>query len=84
MRCVIYGKNLSSLALHDTDQRHGIPPVTVIMHSFGANAFKAAALLQLTPVASLHRLFGERQFSKASPDACQFKVKWKLDSVRTD
>lgn len=57
------------------------PRVTVIMHRSGANAFKAAALLQLTPDSSLHHLFHARQFSKASPDGCQFEAKWKLDSV---
>lgn len=83
MRCMIYEKNMSSLTLHDPDQRHGIPPprVTVIMHRSGANAFKAAALLQLTPDSSLHLLFHTRQFSKASPDGCRFEAKWKLDSV---
>lgn len=83
MRCMIYEKNMSSLTLHDPDQRHGIPPprVTVIMHHSGANAFKAAALLQLTPDSSLHLLFHTRQFSKASPDGCRFEAKWKLDSV---
>lgn len=62
MRCMIYEKNLSSLALHDTDQGHGIPPATVIMDRNGANAFIAATLLQLTPDSSLHHLFCARQF----------------------
>lgn len=52
-------------------------PDDVIMHHNGANAFKAATLLQLTVDSSLHHLFSERQFSKASPDGCQFYAKWK-------
>ena len=37
-----------------------------------ANAFKAVPLLQLTLASSLYHLFNGRQFSKSSPDACQF------------
>lgn len=57
-------------------------PATVIMHSNSANAFKAATLLQLTVDSSLHHLFSARQFSKASPDGCQFYAEWKRDSVQ--
>ena len=79
---IAHEKTMSSVALHDTDQRRGTSPCCCNYASDGASAFKAAALLQLTVGSSLHHLFSVRQFFKASPDGCQFYAKWKRDSVQ--
>lgn len=82
MRYMTYEKTLklSCIAWYRSETWH--PPAAVIIHHNGANAFKAATLLQLTVYSSLHHLFTARQFSKASPDGCQFYAKWKRDSVQ--
>lgn len=81
MRYITYGKTeLSCITRYRSETWHS--PVAVIMHCNGANAFKADTLLQLTVDSSLHHLFSARQFSKASPDGCQFYAKWKRNSVQ--
>lgn len=82
MRDTTFENTLSLVCITRCRPETWHPPVTVIMFRNGANEFKAATLLQLTVDSSLHHLFSARQFSKASPDGCQFYAKWKRDSVQ--
>lgn len=55
---------LSCITWYRSEACH--PPTAIFMHNNGANAFKAATLLQLTVEPSLHHLFSVRQISKTS------------------